>query len=78
MKFIIVIAITFLVLTWAPWLDDMTLLDNIYNSDLPRKDQTVDSYGNRVCNYSVKMFPLGRLITSCEGSHYVTFWGYIL
>jgi len=78
MKIILLLALIFGLLTWAPWLDNARLYDEVLNSSRPQKDGTIDSSGNLVCNYKLQIFPLGRLVTSCEGSYYVTFWGLIL
>lgn len=78
MKLGIIIILILIVITWAPWLDDNVLRDKIINSGIAKQDGTINAQGEALCNYEVKMFPFGRLMTSCEGNHFVTFWGLIL
>jgi len=33
--------------------------------------------GILICDYEVKWFPFGRIVWSCEGVYFVTFWGQI-
>ena len=33
--------------------------------------------GILVCDYEVRWFPFGRIVGSCEGMYFVTFWGEI-
>ncbi len=34
--------------------------------------------GVLICDYKVHWFPFGRVVVSCEGAYYVTFWGQII
>lgn len=76
--FIVTIVLISMFLTWAPWLNDQKLHDEVLNSNRPHQDKTIDDSGNLVCDYSVIKFPLGRWVASCEGGYYVTFWGQII
>ena len=66
-----------IILTWAPWLNDQDIHDRVLK-EWGRQDGTIDIKGKQVCDYEVSRFFLGRLVTSCEGGYYVTFWGQIL
>ena len=33
--------------------------------------------GILICDYEVRWFPFGRIVRSCEGIYFVTFWGQI-
>ena len=33
--------------------------------------------GILICDYEVRWFPFGRIVGSCEGMYFVTFWGQI-
>jgi len=37
----------------------------------------VENNGILICDYEVKWFPFGRIVRSCEGIYFVTFWGQI-
>jgi len=37
----------------------------------------VENNGILICDYEVRWFPFGRIVGSCEGMYFVTFWGQI-
>jgi len=80
-KKIIIIAtiITLIViLARAPWLDNQSLHDEVFE-ERAEIDGTIDKYtGKLICDYNVMWAPFGRWVASCEGGYYVTFWGKIL
>ncbi|MFH1036485.1 MAG: hypothetical protein ABIG29_00935 [Candidatus Nealsonbacteria bacterium] len=75
---IIIIAAITVILMWAPWLDNQSLHDKVFE-ERAEIDGTIDKYtGELVCDYNVMWAPFGRWVASCEGGYYVTFWGKIL
>lgn len=98
---LVLFLIFFLLLLWAPWLDDREIHDRILR-ERGWKDGTIvpiekviaseealqemieysKSHGVEdgilVCDYKVVWFPFGRLVVSCEGGYYVTFFGKII
>jgi len=67
-----------MVLAWAPWLDDKTIHDQVFE-ERARIDGTIDKQtGELICDYKVTWVPFGRWVASCEGGYFVTFWGKIL
>ena len=77
-KIIITIIIAVIaVLAWAPWLNNQSLHDKVFE-ERAEFDGTIDKDGNLNCDYNVNWFPFGRYIASCEGGYFATFWGKIL
>jgi hypothetical protein len=79
-KKIIIATITVLIFmgVWAPWLDNQSLHDKVFE-EKGKIDGTIDKYtGELICDYNVMWAPFGRWVTSCEGGYYTTFWGKIL
>ncbi|HZJ41942.1 MAG TPA: hypothetical protein VFD51_02920 [Patescibacteria group bacterium] len=75
---ITIIFIVIIVLTWAPWLDNQSLHDEVFQKRAAI-DGTINKYtGELICDYNVMWAPFGRLVASCEGGYYATFWGNIL
>lgn len=65
-------------LAWAPWMNHQTIHDKVFN-ERARIDGTFDKQtGELICDYNVMWIPFGRLVASCEGGYFVTFWGKIL
>ena len=72
------IALFLLLLAWAPWLDDQAIHDRVFQ-ERAHIDGTIDKQtGELICDYNVMWAPFGRLVASCEGSYFVTFWGQTL
>ncbi len=74
-----------LLLAWAPWMDNQAIHDKVFQEKahkdgtmgwLLQPDGTIEY--TLICDYNVMCFPFGRLVASCEGAYYVTFWGRIL
>ena len=55
-------------------LDNETLQKWIEDS----RRKGVENNGILICDYEVRWFPFGRIVGSCEGMYFVTFWGQIL
>lgn len=83
--FLIMALITLVMLAWAPWLNDEEIHDRV----LLEKADIDGSMGwvvyvngtmayQLICDYKVSWFPFGRLVASCEGGYYVTFWNRII
>jgi len=82
---VIVLVLFLLVVAWAPWLNDQEIHDIVF-----REKAHIDGtmgwvlYPNGteiyklICDYKVTWFPFGRLVVSCEGGYYVTFWNQII
>jgi len=77
--------VVFLLLAWAPWLDDREIHDRVFR-ERAHKDGTMgwvtlpngtEEY-TLICDYNVMWFPFGRWVASCEGGYFVTFYGVIL
>ncbi|MCD6590920.1 MAG: hypothetical protein J7K72_03020 [Candidatus Aenigmarchaeota archaeon] len=74
-----------MILTWAPWLDNQKIHDNVFQ-EKAHKDGTygwvIQPNGSKsyelICDYKINYAPLGRWVASCEGGYYVTFWGEIV
>jgi len=77
-KVVAVLAVSvWIVLAWAPWMDDKTVHDKVFE-ERARIDGTIDKQtGELICDYEVSWFPFGRWVASCEGGYFVTFWGKI-
>ena len=79
------VLVVLLLFAWAPWMDDQAVHDRVFQ-EKAHKDGTIGwvhySNGTKryelICDYKVSWFPFGRLVGSCEGIYYVTFWGKIL
>jgi hypothetical protein len=69
--------VVLLMLVVAPWMDSQAVHDLVLE-EKGRKDGTIDSEGNLICDYNVMWVPFGRVALSCEGGWFVTFWGWIL
>ena len=54
-------------------LDNETLQKLIEDS----RRKGVENNGILICDYEVRWFPFGRIVGSCEGMYFVTFWGQI-
>ncbi len=82
---IIVALLILLILAWAPWLNDKEIHDRVFQ-EKAHKDGTMGwvvypngtKEYNLICDYNVSWLPFGRLVGSCEGMYFVTFWGQIL
>jgi hypothetical protein len=74
---VIVIAILLLILLWAPWMNDKQIHHKVL-IEKGKIDHTVNESGEIICDYNVTWAPFGRMVGSCEGAHYVSFWGEIL
>ncbi len=82
--FILSLIVLFL-LAWAPWLNEKEIHDRVFQ-EKAHKDGTMGWViypdGTKeyelICDYKVSWFPFGRIVGSCEGIHFVTFWGQIL
>ena len=83
---ILIITVLFLLIfAWAPWLNDKEIHDIVFQ-EKAHKDGTMGwvIYPNGteiyklICDYKVTWFPFGRLVASCEGGYYVTFWSQII
>jgi hypothetical protein len=72
----LVVALVF-ILAWSPWLDSVDLRSYVLSAK-GRIDGSLDKDGNLVCDYAVNWLPFGRMVTSCEGSYFVTFFGAIV
>ena len=72
------IIILIIIVAWAPWLDNQSLHDKVFE-ERAEIDGTIDKYtGELICDYNVMWAPFGRWVASCEGGYYVTPWGNIL
>ena len=59
-------------------MDNQSVHDRVLE-EKARIDGTINGQTDElICDYNVMWFPFGRYVTSCEGSHFVTFWGKIL
>ena len=73
-----------LLLAWAPWMDEKVIHDKVFQQKA-HKDGTMGwitlqngtKVYTQICDYNVMWFPFGRIVASCEGGYYVTFWGQI-
>jgi hypothetical protein len=75
---IVTITATIVIFARAPWLDNQSLHDKVFE-ERAKIDGTIDKYtGELICDYNVIWAPFGRWVASCEGGYYVTFWGKIL
>ena len=67
-----------LLLAWAPWMNNWAIHDKVFE-ERARIDGTIDRQtGEVICDYNVMWFPFGRMVGSCEGGYFVTFWGKVL
>ena len=67
-----------ILLAWAPWMNNKALHDKVFE-ERAKIDGTIDRQtGELICDYSVRWFPFGRYVASCEGGYFVTFWGKIV
>ncbi len=73
---IILIAIILLLFAWAPWMDEKQIHGKVL-AEKGKIDHTIDENGSVVCDYYVNWFPFGRIVSSCEGGYFVSFWGQI-
>jgi len=82
---LILTLLVLLLLAWAPWMDGQDIHDKVFRKKA-HKDGTmgwvhypngIKSY-ELICDYKVSWLPFGRLVGSCEGIYYVTFWGKII
>jgi len=64
-------------LVLAPWMDSQAAHDMVLEQR-GHVDGTIDSEGNMICDYNVMWVPFGRIVASCEGGWFVTFYGGIL
>ena len=72
------IALFLLLFAWAPWLNDQTIHDKVFQ-ERAHIDGTIDKQtGELICDYKVGWLPFGRYAASCEGGYFVTFWGQML
>ena len=78
-KLILIIGLlAIIILAWAPWMNKQKLHDKVFE-ERARIDGTIDRQtGELICDYNVIWFPFGRMVGSCEGGYFVTFWGKIL
>ena len=74
----IVTAVIIVIFARAPWLDNQSLYDKVFE-ERAKIDGTTNKYtGELICDYNVMWAPFGRWVASCEGGYYVTFWGKIV
>ncbi len=74
----IVTAVIIVIFARAPWLDNQSLHDKMFEKRA-KIDGTINKYtGELICDYNVMWAPFGRWVASCEGGYYVTFWGKIV
>jgi len=72
---IVVLLALFLLLAWAPWMNNRAIHDRVSN-ERAKIDGTLNrETGELMCDYNVMWFPFGRLVVSCEGGYFITFWG---
>jgi hypothetical protein len=75
---IIVLLFVLLLFSWAPWMNSKELSERVLK-EKGLIDGTIDKkMGRIVCDYKVSWVPFGRLVGSCEGIYFVTFYGKIL
>jgi hypothetical protein len=82
---ILTIVLILLLFVWAPWMDNQAIHDKVFQ-EKAHKDGTMGWItkpdGTRVytllCPYNVRWRPFGRIVVSCEGGYFVTFWGKII
>jgi len=75
---ILIVTIIIVVLAWAPWLNNQSLHDEVFQKRA-KIDGTIDKHtGELICDYNVMWMPFGRYVASCEGGYFVIFWGKIL
>ncbi len=73
-----IIALIILLLAWAPWMNSAELHDKVFE-EKASTDGTIDrETGEVVCDYTIRWFPFGRSVGSCESVYYVTFYGQII
>jgi len=70
----IVTAVIIVIFARAPWLDNQSLYDKVFE-ERAKIDGTTNKYtGELICDYNVMWAPFGRWVASCESGYYAFFW----